>query len=99
MLDGRIDMQGTVKDLRARGLLESITFQESISTENQQELGKGEEREAGDKPGDGAAIQAADASVDGTPDKTKKPRRLVKDEERETGGVRWVIYKTYLKAS
>lgn len=30
---------------------------------------------------------------------TKKPRKLVKDEHRETGGVKWSIYKSYLKAS
>lgn len=29
----------------------------------------------------------------------KKPRKLVKDEQRLTGGVKWPIYKTYLKAS
>ena len=29
----------------------------------------------------------------------KRPRQLVKDEARETGGVKWHIYKTYMKAS
>ncbi|KAF8998322.1 hypothetical protein BDZ89DRAFT_1148153 [Hymenopellis radicata] len=29
----------------------------------------------------------------------KKPRKLVKDEHRETGGVKWNIYKKYLQAS
>ncbi|TFK62437.1 hypothetical protein BDN72DRAFT_741737, partial [Pluteus cervinus] len=29
----------------------------------------------------------------------KKPRKLIKDEHRETGGVKWSIYKSYLKAS
>jgi hypothetical protein len=32
-------------------------------------------------------------------DKTKRPRQLVEDEARETGGVKWSTYKTYLKAS
>ena len=32
-------------------------------------------------------------------DKTKRPRQLVKDEARETGSVKWHIYKTYMKAS
>ena len=37
-----------------------------------------------------------------SPDATevpKKPRKLVKDEHRETGGVKWSIYNSYLKAS
>ena len=29
----------------------------------------------------------------------KRPWQLVKDEARETGGVKWRIYKTYIKAS
>ena len=32
-------------------------------------------------------------------DPDKKPRKLVKDEHRETGGVKWSIYNSYLKAS
>ncbi|KAF8579651.1 multidrug resistance-associated ABC transporter [Ramaria rubella] len=31
--------------------------------------------------------------------KVKTPRQLVKDEARETGSVKWSIYKTYMKAS
>ena len=36
-----------------------------------------------------------------SPDATevpKKPRKLVKDEHHETGGVKWSIYNSYLKA-
>lgn len=29
----------------------------------------------------------------------KKPRKLIEEEHRETGGVKWNIYNTYLKAS
>lgn len=29
----------------------------------------------------------------------KKPRKFVQDEHREMGGVKWSIYKSYLKAS
>lgn len=32
-------------------------------------------------------------------EENRRPRQLVKDEARETGGVKWSIYKTYLKAS
>ena len=42
---------------------------------------------------------AADAAAAVAKTKGKKPRKLVKDEEREEGAVKWVIYKTYLKAT
>lgn len=86
MLDGRIDTQGTVKELRAQGILEQIT-QDSEAHVNQEE-----------------PAAAGDAPVDGTPaepatDGSKKPKKLVKDEHRETGGVKWSVYNAYLKAS
>ena len=90
MLDGRIDVQGVVKELRSRGLLESIV-KDAESEPNkapEEELSTVEEEnkaEEGTEPEQGA--------------KTKKARKLIKDEERETGSVKWIIYKTYLKAS
>ncbi|KAJ7727894.1 hypothetical protein B0H16DRAFT_1677216 [Mycena metata] len=47
-----------------------------------------------------AATEATtiDADAEAT-EETKKPRKLVKDEHREEGGVKWKIYKSYLKAS
>jgi len=81
-------MQGTVKELRAQGLLEGIEAEGSITTEDRKEElveAKGgrveEEIEQGENKG-----------------KTTTPRELVKDEHREVGGVKWVIYKTYIKA-
>jgi hypothetical protein len=29
----------------------------------------------------------------------KRPRKLIQEEARQVGGVRWIIYDTYLKAS
>ena len=92
MLDGRIDTQGTVADLREQGVLDDIAHaeeaearkEEQVATENeptpeeQAVEGEGESKPAGE---------------------TKKPRKLVKDEQREEGGVKWKIYKAYLKAS
>jgi hypothetical protein len=37
MLDGRIDAQGTPKDLRARGVLEEITHDENVHAAQQEE--------------------------------------------------------------
>jgi len=90
MLDGRIDTQGTVEYLRAQGVLDDITQDESIQVQKEDQvavsdahLGPEAEVDADDKP---------------TED-IKKPRQLVKDEAREHGAVKWSIYNTYLEAS
>ncbi|KAJ7186191.1 hypothetical protein C8R46DRAFT_1343242 [Mycena filopes] len=85
MLDGRIDTQGTVQDLRAQGVLDHITH----------------DAKAEEPP---AAVEDAIADLDSDDDpeavkKANKPRTLVKDEHRAVGGVKWVIYKSYLKVS
>ncbi|PFH45713.1 hypothetical protein AMATHDRAFT_158119 [Amanita thiersii Skay4041] len=87
MLDGRIDTQGTIKDLRAQGILEGITSDESVEAKAQEIAAEDEaevEAVEGDKKADGVA---------------KKPRKLISEEHREAGGVKWSIYKSYLKAS
>ncbi|KAJ7161745.1 P-loop containing nucleoside triphosphate hydrolase protein [Mycena filopes] len=73
MLDGRIDTQGTVQDLRAQ-----------------------------EEPPAALEDAIADLDADDDPEaakKASKPRKLVKDEHRAVGGVKWVIYTRYLKAS
>jgi len=90
MLDGRIDAQGTPKDLRVQGILEEITHDESVHA-SQQEVVLTKE---GEDP------EAEASKGDATPTKDKKtPRKLVKDEHREEGSVKWNIYNTYLKAT
>ncbi|KAG5653253.1 hypothetical protein H0H81_001510 [Sphagnurus paluster] len=84
MLDGRIDTQGTIKDLQAQGVLEYIKQDAAV------EVHKEEVIAADTSPEDADADKLKDA---------KKPRKLIKDEHRETGGVKWSIYKSYLKAS
>ncbi|KIP06892.1 hypothetical protein PHLGIDRAFT_128004 [Phlebiopsis gigantea 11061_1 CR5-6] len=89
MLDGRVDTQGTPKDLRTRGVLDDITHDESVEAHKEEQ-----------------AVEVAEASTDEeakvddaeTP-KAKAPRKLIEEEHRETGTVKWAIYKTYLKAS
>ncbi|PPQ62804.1 hypothetical protein CVT24_000498 [Panaeolus cyanescens] len=89
MLDGRIDTQGSVKELRAQGLLEGIAQDESVEVLK-------EEQVLADK-----SLEKAPTTESGQPAtaSTKKPKKLVKDEHRETGGVKWTIYNSYLKAS
>ncbi|KAK0200579.1 hypothetical protein DFS33DRAFT_1362775 [Desarmillaria ectypa] len=88
MLDGRIDAKGTVKDLRAQGLLDEITQEAALEAHEEQ-------IKAEHSPED-----TVEAITDKPTDvEAKKPRKLIKDEHRETGGVKWSIYKSYLKAS
>ncbi|KAK1225752.1 hypothetical protein PQX77_011295 [Marasmius sp. AFHP31] len=91
MLDGRIDTQGTVKDLRAQGLLEDIANEAEVEA-HREEVAVAE-KEGKDKPASGQDGEGED------PDADKKPRKLVKDEHRETGSVKWRIYQKYLEAS
>jgi hypothetical protein len=81
MLDGRVDTQGTVKDLHAQGVLETIVTSEAVEV-HAKEI---------DSP--------IDVDEKKSDDGDRKPRKLVQDEHREMGGVKWSVYKSYLKAS
>jgi hypothetical protein len=89
MLDGRIDTQGTVKELQAQGVLKGIEQDAAVEI-LKKEL---------------AVAEMASTSIEESPDSTdtaevaKKPRKLVNDEHREIGAVKWSVYKSYLKAS
>ena len=87
MLDGRLDTQGTVKELQAQGVLEGIELDAAVET-HKEELVVTEKAAAG-----------VEEDSPGTTEEAKKPRKLIKDEHREIGGVKWSIYKSYLKAS
>ena len=86
MLDGRIDTQGTVKELQDQGVLIGIEHEVAVET-HKEELVVPET----------ASIGAEEVLE--TTEEPKKPRKLVKDEHREIGAVKWSIYKSYLKAS
>ena len=93
MLDGRIDTQGTIKDLRTSGVLDDIAPAEELEAHKEEQALEVEENPNAEidaeAPGDG---EAADKSK-------KKPRKLIEEEHRETGSVKWNIYNTYLEAS
>ena len=86
MLDGRIETQGTVKELQAQGVLKGIEHDAAVET-HKEELVVAETASTG--------VEESDDPVE----VSKKPRKLVKDEHREVGAVKWSIYKSYLKAS
>ena len=86
MLGGRIDTQGTVEDLRAQGVLDDIAHHETMEAHRQEQLA------VADK--DNKEVEVGEK-----PAGERKPRKLVEEERREKGGVKWKVYKTYLKAS
>lgn len=100
MLDGRIDLQGKVEDLRKSGVLEHIEQEANLEAKEEKKEEELKEEIADNTaaevtPADGAATENG---TDAKP-KAKKPRKLVEDEFRETGSVKWSVYRTYLKAS
>lgn len=97
MLDGRIDTQGTVEDLRDQGVLEHIAY-DAAADLHKDEMALAEAKEASAESSSSNGEGDAEDPT-GAPSEVKKPRKLVKDEHRETGGVKWAIYKSYLKAS
>ena len=103
MLDGRIDLQGYVKDLKASGQLDIIALDnvtEEPNEDDKQATSEEDKKEEADVKSTNEA-DGSDSNKNGTTKTVvkKKARKLVSDEERETGGVKWSIYKTYLKAS
>lgn len=90
MLDGRIDTQGTVKDLRARGVLDDITHDESVEAHKEEQA---------TETAASADVAVVEGEASATEEAAKKPRKLIEEEKREEGSVKWNIYKTYLKAS
>jgi hypothetical protein len=89
MLDGRIDIQGTLEDLRAQGILDEITLDESVRAKEDERMPEVVDPET----------LAIEGGAEEKPAFTKTPRKLIKDEHRETGSVKWSVYNTYLKAS
>lgn len=93
MLDGRIDTQGAPENLRTQGILEDITLYENVNAAQQQEVVQ--VKESTDPETEGGLKD----DVPTTKGKKKSPRKLVKDEHREEGSVKWSVYNTYLKAT
>ena len=87
MLDGRIDTQGTIKELRAQGVLEEITINAKAEIREAEMVKEEVVTAEGEEPKPPTEVAA------------KVPRKLVEDEKRETGRVKWPVYNSYLKAS
>ncbi|KAG6916008.1 hypothetical protein DXG01_008860 [Tephrocybe rancida] len=94
MLGGRIDTQGIIKDLRAQCMLDELTH-DSVVTVAEAEV---QQEALAPTPSDSENVDRDEEEVKKAK-AGKKPRKLVKDEHREVWGVKWAIYKSYLKAS
>jgi ABC-type methionine transport system ATPase subunit len=95
MLDGRISEQGLVADLRKSGKLDQIIDDAELQTQAEAAVESLQELAVDDLARDAMKIYGA-----GIDEKAKKkPRKLVEDERREAGAVKWGVYKEYLKAS
>jgi ABC-type multidrug transport system ATPase subunit len=90
LLDGRIHRQGTVDELKQQGLLDYIAHDPALHPQHKQE-----ENELGAKD-DKSITQQGNSDPEVKP---KQARKLIEDEVRAEGRVRWLIYKTYLEAS
>ena len=90
MHDGQIQHQGSIVDLRNKNILESI-----VSLAHEGEAGR--EEEVFHRESEVSEVGETIHLLPGRNDKT--PRKLIEDEKREVGSVKWSIYKTYLKAS
>ena len=100
MLDGRIDTQGLVKDLRSRGVLEGITSEEAVEAHKEEQAATSEAIDPQSPPPESVDVESSQSPDGvGVPAKAKRPRKLIEDEHREEGSVKWKIYRTYLKAS
>lgn len=95
MLDGRIDIQGTVTDLQSDGRLEIFVHEAEANAEP--EVVTAEELAV-------AATEDTQEAVDGdsnkaAPSKKKQAKKLVEAEARARGSVKWKVYKAYLVAT
>ncbi|PQE04986.1 ABC bile acid transporter protein [Rutstroemia sp. NJR-2017a BBW] len=89
--NGALEHAGSIDDLREAGELDEI-----MKTEQE---GHANEEEANESTTENG--QAVDTNGQTSPDKatSKKPKKLVEDEKRETGSVKASVYTAYLKAT
>jgi len=97
MLDGRVESSGTPRDLRQRGLLDGLLVSEETIIEKEESADKKDSVAA-----EARVLAEADHDKDTPAEANKKARpgrKLVKDEERASGSVKFATYKTYIVAS
>ncbi|KAI0752859.1 multidrug resistance-associated ABC transporter [Daedaleopsis nitida] len=93
MVDGQVDLQGEIARMRDQGVFDDITRFEEVQVHKEEQFAV--EVDKNENPNAEIDEEAGDDKT-GT---VKKPRKLVEQEHRELGSVKWNIYNTYLKAS
>ncbi|KGB75304.2 ATP-binding cassette transporter [Cryptococcus deuterogattii R265] len=94
ILDGRVDIQGTIQDLRERGDLDGMVALEEAELLKEEDRGKGKSQEEEVVEGEDADVQEIKK------EKNKGPgKKLIQDEERAIGNVKWETYKLYIVAA
>ncbi|WVQ85985.1 hypothetical protein IAT38_008153 [Cryptococcus sp. DSM 104549] len=94
ILDGRIDAQGTPDELRESGELDGLVAMEEAELHKEEEA-KGEAAEEEVK-----AVEGEENGETVKKEKKKGPgKKLVQDEERAVGNVKWATYKLYIVAA
>ena len=88
MANGRIETQGTVEELRERGVLGPISTSEQGKLEERLQTQLAALRE-----------NTLDAQTTTTNMSRKTPKVLVEEERRAIGQIKWLTYKRYLEAS
>lgn len=83
MSDGQIEIQGSISELRSKGILEKITEAEAKELVSKEVSSPDESKP--EKMADKLEKKAA--------------KKLVEEETREEGRVKWPVYITYIKAS
>jgi hypothetical protein len=115
MADGEIVTQGTVADLRDAGNLDGVAGLAPGKNRNRNGEGSASDSSEDGVTGDDEGSSNSDEDTSKMSKKVhdiieqlrakdrerrgKVGRKLVQEEERQTGNVKWEIYDTYLKAS
>lgn len=102
--EGTVEHAGFVDDLRQAGIIEKILQREEAGRKEP----KGEEEVLIDSESSGELLRKvlsraaeADPEIDDgeATGKSEQPRKFNADEKRETGAIKFTIYKEYLKSS
>ena len=115
MVDGEIITQGAVADLWATGLLDGVTTltankdckrnaYRSTSDSSEDGVTSDDERSSNSDEDMGRVAKKAHNIIEQVRAKDrerqgKTGRKLVQEEECQTGNIKWEIYDTYFKAS
>ncbi|KAI0649819.1 multidrug resistance-associated ABC transporter [Trametes meyenii] len=92
MLDGRIDVQGLIEDLERSDVLGNPALTKDVAEPEKQATSTVDDNF-------GTIADNEIYGIAGTRPRGRKPRKLVEDEQRAAGSVKWHVYNTYLKAS